>query len=109
VNPIGDDPDFVDLADAIGVLREQLFEAQEAAGDSEISFDVGKVEIEFTVEMRSTVGAQGGLKFWVVNADAKTETTQGRTHKVKLELIPTGEGGEPLRVARRSSVGPPSP
>lgn len=101
-----EDPKPVGLTAALTELRAQLLEAQQASVGQDISFGVGKVEVELTVEMKTTGGGQAGVRFWVVNADAKIDHSRGATHKVKLELIPTGPRGEPLKVANRSAVGP---
>jgi hypothetical protein len=104
---------FMDLATAIAVLREQLLaaqsagEAQAATSGRSVSFGVGKVEVEFTVEAKSTGGGGVGVRFGVFSADAKADHTRGQTHKVKLELQPIGPDGQTLKVASSQRQGPP--
>ena len=93
---------LVELADAIGVVREQLIAAQQAGhgtvGGHVLSFAVGKVSIEFSGEVRRTTGAGGGVKFYVVTADAKSEQVRGVAHKVSVELLPQNPDGSSFRV-----------
>ena len=95
----GDNTGFVGLADAIEALRQQLIEAQDAAAGRAISFAIGKVEVEFTVEVKITGGGGLGVRFGVFSVDGKADRASGSAHKVKLELIPTGPDGAPFRVA----------
>src|SRR4051812_44373521 len=74
------DDGLVELADAIGVVREQLVAAQTAGLQSaaqSLTFVVGKVTMEFAGEVKKTVGGSGGVKFWVVTAEAKAEQARG--------------------------------
>ena len=91
--------DDVDLAAAIGVIRAQLIRAQEERDDAELSFAVGKVEIELGGELKWVSGAGGGIKFWVASVDAKGERSSSATHKVKIELLPVDSKGTSWRVA----------
>lgn len=94
---MSDDDGLVELADAIGVVRDQLVAAQTAGQQSmagkKLTFAVGKVSIEFAGEVKKIAGGSGGLKFWVVTADAKAEQARGTSHKVTVELTPQAPGG----------------
>lgn len=102
---------LVELSDAIEVVREQLVTAQLAGrtvvAGRVLSFAVGKVEIEFSGEVTAVAGGSGGVKFWVVTADAKAERSTAATHKVKVELIPQTPEGTSFIVAEGSDT-PPS-
>ena len=88
---------MVELSDAIGVVREQLVTAQLAGrrvvAGRVLTFAVGKVTVEFSGEVKKVVGGSGGVKFWVVTADAKAERSTGAGHKVSIELIPRNPDG----------------
>lgn len=92
-----DDDGLVELADAIGVVREQLVAAQLAGrrvvAGQVLTFAVGKVSVEFSGEVKKVAGGRGGVKFWVVTADAKGEWSRAATHKVSIELIPQRPDG----------------
>ncbi|MCY7340625.1 MAG: hypothetical protein LH603_01850 [Pseudonocardia sp.] len=100
---MGEDDGLVELSDAIGVVREQLISAQTAGrrvvAGRVLTFVVGKVSIEFSGEVKKVHGAGGGVKFWVVTADAKAERSTGATHKVTVELIPQACDGGSFIVA----------
>jgi len=93
---VGEDG-LVELSDAIAVVREQLITAQimgrRVVAGPVLTFAVGKVSIEFSGEVKKVDGVGGGVKFWVVTADAKVERSTGAAHRVTVELIPqTAEG-----------------
>ena len=109
--PAGGDG-LIELSEAIGVVREQLVAAQLAGrrvvAGRVLTFRVGKVVLEFTGELKKTVGGSGGVKFWVLSADAKAERSTGATHKVTVELIPQGPDGESFVVADDLDAPPPN-
>lgn len=96
----------VELSEAIGVVREQLIKAHAAAAAraiaaddmpvtaEDLTFVVGTVTVEFMGEVTKTVGAGGGAKFWVVNADAKGERASSTSQKVTVELTPQSLDGK---------------
>jgi hypothetical protein len=79
----------VGLATAIDAVRDELIAAQEAGRDDPLRFSVGKVVIELSGELKTTGGAGAGVKFLVVNVDAKGERSSSASHKVTVELVPT--------------------
>jgi hypothetical protein len=80
--------DGIELADAVESVRNQLLAASARAVGKEITFTVGDIHMEFTVELRKEV--KGGLKVkaWVVEAGADAGRSTGKTHKVSLTLKP---------------------
>jgi hypothetical protein len=88
---------LVELADAIAVVREQLVAAQlsgrRVVAGQVLTFGVGKVLLEFSGEVKTVAGSGGGVKFWVLTADAKAERAQGAVHKVSIELLPQNPDG----------------
>jgi hypothetical protein len=107
-----DEGGFVELADAIGVIRQQLVQAQLAGqkivAGQVLRFGVGKVVLEFTGELKITTGAGGGVKFWVATADAKTERVSGAAHKVSIELLPQNPDGTSYVVNDDLDTPPPN-
>jgi hypothetical protein len=112
VGVVGEDDGLVELSDAIGVVREQLIAAQAAGrrtvAGQVLTFAVGKVSIEFSGEVKKTGGGSGGVKFWVVTAEAKAERSSAAFHKVTVELIPLTRDGESFKVADGVAAPPPS-
>ncbi|MEE1790054.1 hypothetical protein PUR28_04550 [Streptomyces sp. BE308] len=90
--------DGIELADAVESIRNQLVEAATRATDHPVSFAVGDIQMEFTLELRKEARAGGKVKAWVVEAGADASRATGRTHKVAFTLTPrntvTGEAWE---------------
>ncbi|WP_405501905.1 trypco2 family protein [Streptomyces anulatus] len=90
--------DGIELADAVASIRNQLIDAATRATDRPVSFAVGDIQMEFTLELRREAKAGGRVKAWVVEAGADAARTTGRTHKVAFTLTPrntaTGEAWE---------------
>lgn len=97
------DDGIVELADAIGVIRDQLAEAQHASrqfdDERALTFEVGKVVVELSGEVKTSLGAEGGTRFWVLTAQASAERAHSALHKVQVELIPQTSDGKTVRVA----------
>jgi len=72
---------LLELADAIGLVRQQLVAAQlegrRVVAGKVATFAVGKVTLELTGEIKKTIGGSGGATFWVFTANAKAERTSG--------------------------------
>ena len=103
---------LLELSEAIGLVRQQLVAAQlegrRVVAGKVATFAVGKVVLEFTGEIKKTVGGGGGVKFWVVTADAKAEHVRGAGHKVSIELVPQGKDGETFIVSGGVDAPPPA-
>lgn len=78
----------IELADAIEAVREQLIDAATRATGKPVLFEVGDIEMEFTIELRKDV--TGGLKAraWVLEGGADRTQSTGRTHRVAFTLKP---------------------
>ncbi|MYW82537.1 hypothetical protein F610DRAFT_05536 [Streptomyces sp. LaPpAH-199] len=90
--------DGIELADAVASIRNQLIDAATRATDHPVSFAVGDIQMEFTLELRREAKAGGKVKAWVVEAGTDAALASGRTHKVAFTLTPrnavTGEAWE---------------
>ncbi|MFE2531420.1 trypco2 family protein [Streptomyces sp. NPDC059371] len=88
----------VDLVAAVQALRAQITEAAASDPDSDIRFQVGPIQLEFTVALTRDRTVKGGVKAWVVTADAERKRSTAHTHRVTLNLTPvsatTGESPE---------------
>ncbi|MEU6165204.1 trypco2 family protein [Streptomyces tanashiensis] len=78
----------IELADAIQSVRDQLVTAATRATGQAVAFEVGDIEMEFTIELRKEVKAGGKVKAWVVEAGADATRTRGETHRVSFTLKP---------------------
>ncbi|ATW49826.1 trypco2 family protein [Streptomyces xantholiticus] len=80
--------DGIELADAIQSVRDQLLDAATRATGRPLLFEVGDIEMEFTLELRKEVKGGAKVKAWVVEAGADAARTTGRTHRVAFTLKP---------------------
>ena len=78
----------IELADAIASVRDQLLIAAGRATGRPVAFEVGDIEMEFTVELRKEAKAGGRVKAWVVEAGADATRSRGETHRVSFTLRP---------------------
>ncbi|MEV6168196.1 trypco2 family protein [Streptomyces sp. NPDC051954] len=92
------DEDWLDLADAIDVLREQLSDAQFRGQESELRFVLGEITVEFEVELVRTRNGGGALRFGVVEANARGERSARSTQRVTVHLNPEQRGGRSVTV-----------
>ncbi|MCM2394055.1 trypco2 family protein [Streptomyces albipurpureus] len=78
----------IELADAIEAVREQLIDAATRATGKPVLFEVGDIEMEFTIELRKDVSGGLKAKAWVLEAGADITRSTGRTHRVAFTLKP---------------------
>ncbi|MER5466834.1 trypco2 family protein [Streptomyces sp. NPDC002668] len=77
----------IGIAEAVEHLRAELVAAAAGAGVGP-RFEVGPVELEFSVEMRKEGKGKAGLKAWVVSAGVDASMSKASVHRVKLVLTP---------------------
>jgi hypothetical protein len=82
------DSEGIELARAVGALRDELLEAAASGADQAVRFAVDSIELEFTVELRQDVTGRAGVKAWVITAGADVSRARSDTHRVKLTLSP---------------------
>ncbi|GLW57967.1 trypco2 family protein [Kitasatospora phosalacinea] len=78
----------IELADAIEAVRRELLDAAERGRGQALQFEVGPVTLDFTVELTRDARAKGGIKAWVLSADAEGGVKHTRTHQVSVTLTP---------------------
>jgi Trypsin-co-occurring domain 2 len=78
----------MELSDAVEAVRAGLMTGSVRGAGSAVRFEVGEIQMEFTVELQRVRGAHGGVKAWVVEAGADSSRTAGHTHKVSFTLRP---------------------
>ncbi|WP_406258762.1 trypco2 family protein [Streptomyces nigra] len=78
----------IGIAEAVEHLRAELVAAATGLSDGGPRFEVGPVELEFSVEMRKEVKGKAELKAWVVSAGAEATVTKASVHRVKIVLTP---------------------
>jgi hypothetical protein len=91
--------DRLALPEVLKQLRRDLLEAQREGEGQSLRFLTDDVEVELQVVATEDGSVKGGVKFWVVNAEAGGGSSQASTQKLKLKLKPVDEQGNPLRVS----------
>lgn len=93
-------PSRIDLTDAITSVRDELITAATTRHpDSPLVFDVGDIQMEFTLELRKERKANGKVKAFVTEAGADTTRATTRTHRLSFTLTPRhSTTGEPWQV-----------
>jgi hypothetical protein len=96
----------IELSAAVRAVREQLAQAALDGTGSAVRFEVGPIQMEFAVEIRREAGVKGGVKAWVLSADAEARASRGTTHRVSFTLTPKDAAtGRPLEVGEKESGG----
>lgn len=87
-----------ELSEAIKAVRGGLAAAQQDGTGAPVQFTVKEIVLDLGIELRHTASAGGGVKAFVVSADAKGERSRAATHRmtVTLAVAPDAEGGDLL-------------
>ena len=94
------------LAETVRALRAELQEAVAQAGDEDIRFVLGPVQMEFHVGVRREGGVNGKARFWVLEVGADGRYSQETIQTITLTLQPVAEDGGSIRVTRGSADRP---
>lgn len=103
-NASGSDQEWMDLADAITLLRDQVAEAQDriaapAGGDRGVLFTLGEITLDLGLELTGSKGVNGGLRWSVISLGGKKESGSKATHTVTVKLTPHRPGGGDIDVS----------
>jgi hypothetical protein len=95
----------VGLADAIGMLRDELLKARAAGADSDIQLPVESMTVVLTVEATRSLEGKAGFKVPVVELElgggGSRERSSGQTVTVVFGQ-PVDRDGRPVKVAQAS-------
>ncbi|GAA3014903.1 trypco2 family protein [Streptomyces fulvorobeus] len=81
-------PAGIELADAVESIRDQLIDAATRATGLPVAFEVGEIQMEFTLELRKEAKGGAKVRAWVVEAGADASLSAARTHRVAFTLTP---------------------
>ena len=97
--------DKIELPTMLGRLREDLLKTQTEGKGSDLQFRIEDIEIELQIVATEGGSGGGGVKFWVLNADAKINASEVKTQKLKLKLKPIDQKtGTNMDVGRRGPI-----
>ncbi|MFD5633683.1 trypco2 family protein [Streptomyces sp. NPDC127077] len=100
----GADEEWMDLADAITLLRDQIAEAQRriadpaGGGDQGMRFTMGEITLDLGLELTGTKDVNGGLRWSVISLGGKKESGSKASHTVTVKLTPRTVGGGDVEV-----------
>lgn len=92
-------PPGIGLAEAIGVVREELARAAEDGAGSDLAFRPESVELEFEVMFERVTKGDAGLRVWVVSVGGGGEKSRADTQRLKVTFSPVDRvTGRPIAV-----------
>jgi len=97
--------DGLGLADAIGLLRDELLKARAVGGDSDIQLPVESMTVELTVTAAKSRDGRVGFTVPVVGLQVGGGGARERGSEQKVTVVfggPVDRAGNPVKVARAS-------
>jgi hypothetical protein len=98
--------DGLGLADAIGLLRDELLNARAAGADSDIQLPVESMTVELTVTATRSLDGTAGFTVPVVGLQVGGGGARERGSEQKVTVVfggPVDPAGDPVKVAQPSS------
>jgi|SRR6266508_1202841 len=100
-------PDGLRLAEAIGLLRDELLRARAAGAGSDIQLPVESMTVELTVTATKSVDGKAGFKVPIVEVELGGGAARERGSEQKVTVVfggPVDRAGNPVKVASASDV-----
>ncbi|MFI5525693.1 trypco2 family protein [Streptomyces platensis] len=82
------DRNRIDLTEAVQAVRDDLRAATESFDGGDLQFDMGPIELEFTVELERDPRARSGVRTWVVTDAGAAKVSAPARHRLTLTLTP---------------------
>jgi NTP-dependent ternary system trypsin peptidase co-occuring protein len=96
-----------ELSEAIKAVRAGLAAAQQEGDGCPIRFTVTDITLDLGLELRHVASGGGGVKAFVVSADARDERSRTATHRLTVTLqVDPGPGGRTLISDGRRGLDP---
>ena len=99
--------DGLGLAQAIGLLRDELLRARAAGAGSDIQLPVESMMVELTVTASRSVEGKAGFVVPVVNLQLRGGGARERGSEQKVTVVfggPVDRDGKPVKIASASEV-----
>jgi hypothetical protein len=93
------DIEGIGVAEVIRQLRGDLYLAGWQGEGKEPRFELGPIELEFSVVVDSSLGGGASAKLWVVDVATEGKRSSQVTHRIKLVLQPTDSHGHKTSVS----------
>jgi Trypsin-co-occurring domain 2 len=97
--------DGLGLAEAIGLLRDELLRARAAGGGSEIQLPIESMTVELTVTATRSVDGKAGFKVPIVEVELGGGGSRERGSEQTVTVVfggPVDRAGSPVKVAKAS-------
>ena len=94
------------LADAIGLLRDELLAARAAGAGSDIQLPVESMTVELKVTATRSVDGKAGFKVPIVDLELGGGTGRGHGSEQTVTVVfggPVDRDGRPVKVAQQSA------
>ncbi|GAA3104293.1 hypothetical protein GCM10010449_29200 [Streptomyces rectiviolaceus] len=87
----------LELTTVVDAIRGQLEDSMNRSAGQRIQFELGDIELEFSVTVTEDSRREGSVKVWVLGAGGSQGSSSAAAHRVKLVLKPkdTVGGGSP--------------
>jgi Trypsin-co-occurring domain 2 len=98
--------DGLGLADAIGLLRDELLQAQAAGAGSEIQLPVESMTVQLKVTATRSVDGKAGFKVPIVELELGGGGSRERGSEQTVTVVfggPVDRSGRPVKVAEESA------
>jgi len=98
--------DGLGLADAIGLLRDELLRARTAGVGSDVQLPVESMTVELTVTATRSVDGKAGFTVPVAGVHVGGSGARERGSEQKVTVVfgaPVDRGGNPVKVAQADS------
>ncbi|MGW1787590.1 trypco2 family protein [Streptomyces tubercidicus] len=82
------DRNRIDLTEAVQAVRDDLRAATRTFDGGDLQFEMGPIELEFTVELERDPRARSGVRTWVITDAGGTSSAATARHRLKLTLTP---------------------
>jgi hypothetical protein len=95
----------IGLADAIGLLRDELEEARRAGAGQDVQFPVNSLTVELKVAATRSADGKAGFSVPIVNLELGGSAGWQREAMQTVTVVfgpPVDRGGNPVRVAAAS-------
>jgi len=97
--------DGLGLADAIGLLRDELLKARAAGSSSDIQLPIASMTVELTVTATRSLDRKVGFKVPIVEVELGGSGGRQRGSEQRVTVVfggPVDRGGRPVKVAKAS-------
>jgi hypothetical protein len=91
------------LAEAIGVLRDELLRARAAGAGSAVQLPIESMTVELTLTASRSVDGKAGFKVPFVEVELGAGGTRGHGAEQRVTVVfsgPVDEQGRPVKIAR---------